>query len=72
MNPAAQTGTLVNDGATLLYHASKHDCDAAGPTPPKPTRACRYPDGSRRTDAPSIVPFPGVAFSQLGRGLISA
>ena len=22
------TGTLVNDGATLLYHASKHDCDA--------------------------------------------
>ena len=21
-------GTLVNDGATLLYHASKHDCDA--------------------------------------------
>src|SRR5216684_3696130 len=22
------TGTLVNDGATLLYRASKHDCDA--------------------------------------------
>ena len=21
------TGTLVNDGATLLYRASKHDCD---------------------------------------------
>ena len=28
------TGTLVNDGATLLYRASKHDCDtcaAEGP-----------------------------------------
>jgi hypothetical protein len=24
----ASTGTLVNDGATLLYRASKHDCDA--------------------------------------------
>jgi len=24
----ACTGTLVNDGATLLYRASKHDCDA--------------------------------------------
>ncbi len=23
----ASTGTLVNDGATLLYRASKHDCD---------------------------------------------
>ncbi len=22
------TGTLVNDGATLLYRASKYDCDA--------------------------------------------
>jgi hypothetical protein len=22
------TGTLVNDGTTLLYRASKHDCDA--------------------------------------------
>ena len=30
------TGTLVNDGATLLYHASKHDCD---PCPMKP-RCC--------------------------------
>ena len=24
----ASTGTLVNDGATLLYRASKYDCDA--------------------------------------------
>jgi hypothetical protein len=24
----SSTGTLVNDGATLLYRASKHDCDA--------------------------------------------
>ena len=24
----ASTGTVVNDGATLLYRASKHDCDA--------------------------------------------
>jgi Transposase DDE domain len=24
----ASTGTLVNDGATLLYRVSKHDCDA--------------------------------------------
>ena len=30
------TGTLVNDGATLLYRASKHDCDAC---PLKP-RCC--------------------------------
>ena len=30
------TGTLVNDGATLLYRASKHDCD---PCPLKP-RCC--------------------------------
>ena len=27
------TGTLVNDGATLLYRASKHDCDAALSSP---------------------------------------
>ena len=24
----ASTGTVVNDGTTLLYRASKHDCDA--------------------------------------------
>ena len=24
----ASTGTLVNDGATLIYRAGKHDCDA--------------------------------------------
>ena len=24
----SSTGTLVNDGTTLLYRASKHDCDA--------------------------------------------
>lgn len=24
----SSTGTLVNDGATLLYRATKHDCDA--------------------------------------------
>src|SRR5262245_59706171 len=28
------TGTLVNDGATLLYRASKYDCDAC-PTKPR-------------------------------------
>src|ERR1700726_3038557 len=27
-NVLTSTGTLVNDGATLLYRASKHDCDA--------------------------------------------
>jgi IS5 family transposase len=27
------SGTLVNDGATLLYRASKHDCDACGLKP---------------------------------------
>ena len=27
------TGTLVNDGATLLYHASKSDCDACALKP---------------------------------------
>ena len=27
------TGTLVNDGATLLYRASKHDCDACALKP---------------------------------------
>ena len=26
----ATTGTPVNDGATLLYRASKHDCDSCG------------------------------------------
>ena len=35
--PAARcspaTGTLVNDGATLLYRASKHDCDACALKP---------------------------------------
>jgi hypothetical protein len=25
---AEPTGSLVNDGATLLYRATKHDCDA--------------------------------------------
>ena len=28
------TGTLVNDGATLLYRASKYDCDACPMKPP--------------------------------------
>ena len=27
-NALTSTGTLVNDGATLLYRASKYDCDA--------------------------------------------
>ena len=27
------TGTLVNDGGTLLYRASKHDCDACALKP---------------------------------------
>jgi transposase len=27
-NPLTATGTLVNDGATILYRASKHDCQA--------------------------------------------
>ena len=25
------TGSVVNDGATLLYRASKHDCEACAP-----------------------------------------
>ena len=41
-------GTLVNDGATLLYRASKHDCD---PCPMKP-RCC--PNGPSRKVPRSI------------------
>jgi hypothetical protein len=41
VRPAGKTltssGTLVNDGATLLYRASKYDCDACELKP----RCCR-------------------------------
>src|SRR5436189_218084 len=31
--PMHATGTLVNDGATLIYRASKHDCAACALKP---------------------------------------
>ena len=47
--PAGKTlttrGTLVNDGATLLYRASKYDCDVC------PAQAALLPQGARAQGA---------------------
>jgi hypothetical protein len=54
------TGTLVNDGATLLYRASKHDCDACELKPRcfrRRRRArCRGRSTRKRATWPAISP----------------
>ena len=53
-------GTLVNDGATLLYRASKHDCDPCGLKP----RCCpnaparKVPRSARPADRPPLAALP--------------
>jgi hypothetical protein len=55
------TGTLVNDGATLLYRAVKHDCDACELKPrccPKmPAR--KVPRSILPAISPKLMPMSG-------------
>jgi hypothetical protein len=65
----ASTGTLVNDGATLLYRASKYDCDACQLKPQccpktpsrKVTRSTREEARNVAREIRRLIPMSGPA-----------